>query len=54
MKMMEQVQWRVGQQQQRVIVGMVLSLVILSSFPTHEAATNRNDGKVSSLQLDPM
>jgi hypothetical protein len=53
MKMMEQVQWRVGQQQ-RVIVGMVLSLVILSSFPTHEAATNRNDGKVSSLQLDPM
>lgn len=49
MKMMEQVQWSVGQQQQRVIVAVVLSLVIFSSLPTHEAATNRNDGKVSSL-----
>lgn len=48
MKMMEQVQWRVGQQQ-RVIVAMVLSLVIFSSLPTNEGATNRNDGKVSSL-----
>ena len=48
MKMMESVQWRVGHQQ-RVIVAMVLSLVIFSSLPTHEAATYRNDGKASSL-----
>ena len=52
MKMMEQVQWRVGQQQ-RVIVAMVLSLVIFSSLPTNEGATNRNDGKVSSLPAWP-